>query len=168
MSCWDHWLHQFHNSHCSSRGIKATTRIHHYVWLGISSDCCSWDHCCGACKLSTVDLHIHAPVGDFPLATGRLMHAHVNIVNHFLTSDVQQYLLPLIEYFTHCPGATLISYNSADTVALAFVSKWTDHYAFLFHITKGCERKFEFQLLKKLAKFFGTHHHHPAQNDMLQ
>ncbi|XP_049950374.1 uncharacterized protein LOC126457788 [Schistocerca serialis cubense] len=81
-----------------------------------------WDHCCGACKLSKVDLHVHAPFGDFPVATGGLMHAYVNIVNHFLTSDVQQYLLPIIEYFTLWPGATPISYTSADTVALAFVT----------------------------------------------
>ncbi|XP_047109590.1 uncharacterized protein LOC124778259 [Schistocerca piceifrons] len=147
-------------------GIKATT--HHYVWLGICSDSCSWDHWCGACKLSKVDLHIHGPFGDFPVAIGGLMHAHVNIVNHFLTSDVQQYLLPIIEYFTLWPGATPISYISADTVALAFVSKWTDHYALLFHIPKGCERKFEFQLFKKLSKFFGTHHHHPAPKDTVQ
>lgn len=156
-------------------GARSTFKLvaQRFVWPSMEKDCREWTRTCQRCQLCKVSRHVHPPIGDFPDASARFAHVHIDVVGPLPPSDGQRYLLTMIDRYTRWPEAVPTDNISAETLAIAFTSTWIARFGCPLHITTDRGRQFESDLFAQLAKFCGYIHHkttsyHPASNGMIE
>lgn len=159
----------------SHPGSRATVKLiaERFVWPSINKDVRTWTRECIPCQRSKVHRHVHAPLGEFQLASSRFEHINVDIVGPLPFNKGYRYLMTCIDRFSRWPEAYPLEDITADTVSKVIFREWISRFGVPERLTTDQGRQFDGELYNALLKLIGSKHirttaRHPQSNGIIE